>query len=85
MLIHTLIYGCAYVYIYTKVLSSVFSCRMWVPNSVVPVGWQDRSEINTFGLKICTCLYNGFPFVNSKYLPCQPRSLLSYKVSKTEC
>lgn len=43
-----------HMYIYTKVLSSVFSYRMWLPNSVVPVSWQDWSEINTFGLKVCT-------------------------------
>lgn len=83
--LYTHTYTGVHMYICTKVLSSVFSYRMWLPNSIVPIGWQDWSEINTIGLKVCTYLYNGFPFVSSKYLPCQPCSLLSYEVSKTEC
>lgn len=46
--IHTFIYACVHMYICIEVLSSVFNYRMWLPNSVVPVGWQDPSEMSTF-------------------------------------
>lgn len=37
-------------YICTKVLSSVFNYRTWLPNSVVPVSWQEliRNEYFLF-------------------------------------
>lgn len=43
-------------YICIEVLSSVFKYRMWLPNSVVPVCWQESSEINTFCLKEFVCI-----------------------------
>lgn len=38
---------CVHMYICIEVLPSVFNYRMWLHNSVVPVGWQESSEMNT--------------------------------------
>lgn len=45
---HTFIRVCVHAYICIEVLSSVFDYRMWLPNSVVPVDWQELSEMDTF-------------------------------------
>lgn len=67
---HIYIRVCAYVYMYWT-LSSVFDYRMWLPNSVVPVGWQQLSQMNTFFLLNRVLSLNGFPVDDLKYLPCQ--------------
>lgn len=71
---YTHIYTCVHMYICIEVLSSVFNYRMWLPNSVVPGGWHESSEMNIFFLKrVCMYLYwNGFPAL-STHAACYPR------------